>query len=82
MYRRKLNQVTIYEDPAMFGGLALNPDNEWVKLAKLIPWWAFEERYAALFSEKKGQPACNVRMALGACLIKEKYRLSDEATVE
>ena len=44
MYRRKLNQVTIYEDPAMFGGLALNPDNEWVKLAKLIPWWAFEER--------------------------------------
>ena len=57
MYRRKRNQVTIYEDPAMFGGLALNPDNEWVKLAKLIPWWAFEERYAALFSEKMGQPA-------------------------
>ena len=82
MYRRKLNQVTIYEDPAMFGGLALNPDNEWVKLAKLIPWWAFEERYAALFSEKMGQPACSVRMALGACLIKEKYQLSDEATVE
>ena len=82
MYRRRQNQTSFFDDPAMFGGLKLNPENEWVKLAKLIPWWAFEERYAALFSEKMGQPACSVRMALGACLIKEKYQFSDDTTIE
>ena len=28
MYKRKLNQVDMYENPAMFGGIALNPENE------------------------------------------------------
>lgn len=56
MYKRKLNQITIFEDPAMFGGIALNPENEWVKLAKLIPWWAFEEKYAEQFPAPTGQP--------------------------
>ena len=33
MYKRKLNQVSLFDNPAMFGGIALNPENEWVKLA-------------------------------------------------
>lgn len=41
MYKRKLNQVSIFDNPAMFGGIALNPENEWVKLAAIIPWWVF-----------------------------------------
>lgn len=82
MYRRKLNQVCIFEDPAMFGGIELNPENEWIKLSKLIPWWVFEKKYAEQFAPKMGQPACSVRMAIGSLIIKEKYRLSDEATVE
>ena len=49
MYKRKLNQVSIFENPAMFGGIALNPENEWVKLAKTIPWWVFEKKYAEQF---------------------------------
>ena len=49
MYKRKMNQVSVFDDPAMFGGIALNPENDWVKLAKLIPWWAFEEKYAEQF---------------------------------
>ena len=64
MHKRKLNQVTIFEAPAMFGGISLNPENDWVKLAKMIPWWAFEEKYAAQFSSKpksaRGQfPDCS-----------------------
>ncbi len=49
MYKRKSNQVSIFDDSAMFGGIPLNPENEWVKLAKLIPWWVFEEKYADSF---------------------------------
>lgn len=82
MYKRKLNQITIFEDPAMFGGITLNPENEWVKLAKLISWWAFEEKYAEQFPSRTGQPADSFRMALGSQLIKEQYHFSDEKVVD
>ena len=81
MYKRKSNQVSVFEDPALFGGIALNPENEWIKLAKLIPWWAFEEKYAEQFSSNTGQPADSLRTALGALIIKENYQFSDEMTV-
>ena len=80
MYKRKSNQVSIFDDPAMFGGIPLNPENEWVKLAKLIPWWVFEEKYAEQFPSGTGQPADSLRMALGSQIIKERYRFSDEMT--
>ena len=82
MYKRKLNQVSIFDNPAMFGGIALNPENEWVKLAKIIPWWVFEKKYAEQFSSNMGQSADSVRAALGSQIIKEKYQFSDEMTVE
>jgi hypothetical protein len=81
MYKRHLNQINLLDDPEYFGGIALDPDNEWVKLAKLIPWHKFEEEYAASFPSGTGQPACSFRMALGALLIKERYQFSDEETV-
>ena len=82
MYKRKLNQVSLFENPAMFGGIALDPKNEWVKLAGIIPWWVFEKKYAEQFPSGTGQPACSLRMALGSQIIKERYRFSDEMTVE
>ena len=82
MYKRKSNQVSIFDDPVMFGGIQLNPENEWVKQAKLIPWWAFEEKYAAQFPSNTGQPADSLRTALGSQIIKERYQFSDEMTVE
>ena len=82
MYKRKLNQVSIFDNPAMFGGIALNPENEWVKLAKIIPWWVFEKKYAEQFPSNKGQPADSLRAALGSQIIKERYQFSDEMTVE
>jgi hypothetical protein len=48
----------------------------------MIPWGAFEEKYAHRFSKKKGRGAKPARMALGAMLVKEKLQLSDEETVE
>ena len=82
MYKRKLNQVRVFDNPAMFGGIPLDPENEWVKLAGMIPWWVFEKKYAGQFPSGTGQPACSLRMALGSQLIKDRYRFSDEMTVE
>ena len=82
MYKRKLNQVSLFDNPAMFGGIALNPENEWVKLAGIIPWWVFEKKNAEQFPSNMGQPACSLRQALGSQIIKEKYQFSDEMTVE
>ena len=82
MYKRKLNQVSIFENPAMFGGIALNPENEWVKLAKMIPWWVFEKKYAEQFPSNTGQPADSLRVALGSQVIKDRYQFSDEMTVD
>lgn len=58
----------------------LNPENEWVKLAELVPWDRIEERYALKF-ENNGHPAHPCRMALGALLIKQRLQCSDEWTV-
>lgn len=82
MYKRHLRQMSLFEDPEYFGGIKLNKNNEWIKLAKLIPWHEFEDEYAAQFSDTAGQPASSVREALGTLIIKERYHLSDEATVD
>ena len=81
MYKRKLNQVSVFENPAMFGGIALNPENEWVKLADIIPWWVFEKKYAQQFPSNMRQPVCNRHQALEPQIIKEKHRFSEEMTV-
>ena len=81
MYKRHLNQISLLDEPEYFGGIALDPDNEWVKIAKLIPWYRFEEEYSDSFSSETGQPACSFKMALGSLLIKERYQFSDEETV-
>ena len=42
----------------------LDPENEWVKLADLIPWGTVEHEYAKQFMDK-GHPAHSARIALG-----------------
>jgi len=83
MYQRKSHQISILEDPNMFGGIQLNPKNKWVRLSKLVPWAEFEEKYAENFRSNKGQPAIPARMALGALLINERFHgMSDEDVTE
>ena len=79
MYKRHTGQVSMLETPEMFGSLPLDPNNDWIKLSKLVPWRAFDLKYADNFRSKKGQRAIDSRMALGALLIKPAYKaLSDE----
>lgn len=82
MYKRHLRQISLLDNPESFGGITLDGDNEWCKLAKLIPWHEFEEEYAKQFPGKNGQPAISFRAALGTLLIKERYHFSDEETIE
>ena len=74
MYKRHTGQVSMLESPEMFGSLPLDPNNDWIKLSKLVPWREFDLKYANNFRSKKGQRAIDSRMALGALLIKPAYK--------
>lgn len=82
MYRRSCPGQLSFENFYLPFGGKLSSDNRWVKLAKLIPWEAFEQTYADQFSEGMGAPAKSFRMALGSLIIKERLGTSDEETVE
>ena len=59
----------------------LDPENDWVKLAALVPWDVAEELYAAQFVNN-GHPAHPARMALGALLIQRRLKCSDQWLVK
>ncbi len=59
----------------------LDPEDDWVKLAALVPWDVAEERYAARFVNN-GHPAHPARMALGALLIQRRLKCSDQWLVK
>jgi len=82
MYRHNEKQLQFENFEFVVGG-KLRSDNRWVKLAKQIPWEDIEELYASsLAGTGQGAPALSVRIALGALIIKERLRMSDEETVE
>ena len=84
MYKKKSPQTSMFEAPGNFMMLTgLDPNNRWVRMSKLIPWDLVEEKYAKNFKETPfSRPAKPARMAIGTQIIKEKYVLSDDETVE
>lgn len=54
----------------------LDPENDWVRLAALVPWEVAEERYAARFVNN-GHTAHPVLTALGSLLIQRRLKCSD-----
>ena len=79
MYRYSNGQIRLsdFKQPM---GMNLKEDNRWVKRALLIPWNDIEKRYASLFTNRKGNVAKPLRLALGACIIQADYGYSDEET--
>ena len=73
------NQIKIIDFIMPFGG-KLSPENRWIKLSKEVPWDKIEEKYSCLFGET-GNVAKPCRMALGALLIQEKLKITDEETL-
>ena len=68
MYRYSNGQISLadFKQPV---GMNLKESNRWVKKAQTIPWLEIEKRYAALFTNRKGNVAKPLRLALGACII-------------
>ena len=79
MYRYSNGQISLadFKQPV---GMNLKERNRWVKKAQTIPWLEIEKRYAALFTNRKGNVAKPLRLALGACIIQAEYGFSDEET--
>ena len=79
MYRYSNGQISLadFKQPV---GMNLKERNRWVKKAQTIPWLEIEKRYAALFTNRKGNVAKPLRLALGACIIRAEYGFSDEET--
>ena len=79
MYRYSNGQISLadFKQPV---GMNLKQSNRWVKKAQTIPWLEIEKRYAALFTNRKGNVAKPLRLALGACIIQAEYGYSDEET--
>ena len=80
MYRPQFRQLSFDQFILPFDG-QLDPQNRWVKLADVTPWFEAEQLYAKNFTAPTGMPAYSVRIALGSLIIKEKLWLSDEETV-
>ena len=53
MYRCSNGQISLadFKQPV---GMNLKESNRWVKKAQTIPWLEIEKRYAALFTNRKG----------------------------
>ena len=77
MYRYSNGQISLsdFKQPV---GMKLKENNRWVKKTQTIPWPEIEKRYAALFTNRKGNVAKPLRLALGACIIQAEYGYSDE----
>lgn len=60
----------------------LDPNNRWVKLAELIPWDEIAGIYAKNLDPGAGRLTVDLRMVIGAMIIKHKLSLTDRDTVQ
>lgn len=82
MYKHSERQILLPDEFFLPFGGRLNPDNRWVIMANVIPWWKAEDRYKESLNDlTQGKQAYSVRVALGALIIKERLGTSDRETV-
>jgi transposase, IS5 family len=82
MYRNRSHQIFMSDDFFLPFGGTLNKENRWVKLAQIIPWWEFEDRYSKYFkASNRGGEALSVRVALGTLILQAKMGLTDRELV-
>lgn len=59
----------------------LDPNNRWVQLAELVPWDELAGIYAKHLDPGAGRESVDLRMVIGALIIKHKLSLTDRDTV-
>jgi len=81
MYKGKDRKtILLFSELFPFGG-QLDPENRWLKIAKLIPWDRLEFKYQSYFSDK-GRPAKDGHLVIGILLLKHMTCLSDDEIVK
>lgn len=81
MYRGKDRQaLPLFSELFPFGG-KLDPENRWLKIAKLIPWDEIERKYKRFFCER-GRPSLDSRLVIGILLLKHMTGFSDDDIVK
>lgn len=74
------NQLTLGDFKHPFDQ-ELSTSNRWVKLAILIPWDDLASVYCKRLSSTSGRQSIDVRMVIGAIIVKHKLGLDDRGTV-
>ncbi len=59
----------------------LSKDNRWVLLASVLPWDSLANEYAKKLNAFRGRESIDIRMVIGALIVKHKLCLSDRETV-
>lgn len=60
---------------------SLSPSNRWVQMAELVPWDEMAKVFFDHLSDRHGRPSVDLRVILGALLVKHIEGLSDEDTI-
>jgi len=75
------NQLDIFNFKTEFES-KLDPNNRWVKMAKLLDWDKFAMIYGENFSATMGAKGINARIVIGALIIKHIEAKDDRGTIE
>lgn len=59
----------------------LAPDNRWVKMAEIVPWDDFANVIQKRMSKQRGRGSIDLRVVIGALLVKYIMNLPDEETI-
>ena len=75
------NQLDIFNFKTEFES-KLDPNNRWVKMAKLLDWDKFALVYGENFSSTMGAKGVNARVVIGALIIKHIEAKDDRGTID
>ena len=75
------NQLDIFNFKTEFES-KLDPNNRWVKMAKLLDWDKFAMIYGENFSASMGAKGVNARVVIGALIIKHIEAKDDRGTID
>jgi len=72
MYKAEKAEQMTFEDFNQSCGMKLDVRDEWIVAAGRVDWAEVEVKYMVFFPKKRGRPALNARMALGALIIQQR----------
>ncbi|MGI6572726.1 MAG: IS5 family transposase [Fermentimonas sp.] len=78
---RSQKQLSIFDFHTDFES-KLDPNNRWVKMAKMLDWDKLAEVYAKNFSPNMGASSIDARIVIGALIIKHLEKKDDRGTIE